>query len=162
MVPETVASVRESRFLRDAGATTIFFALLYLLAPVVDVQALQIPGYLLIVGFDVLEAVFGPVQSGYEFVFGLYLVALGLSAASLAHGFRAVSASTSLPAWRVGIAAALAIIAGIALLYGAIIYASTTQTEPVKILAGTGVLLLVLAALFADAFDVTTRFARGR
>lgn len=148
--------LRESVFVRDGVVATALLAALYLLAPRVDEQALQIPGYLLIVGFDLLESVFGPVQSAFYVVFALYIVALGVAGAGLASGFRRIAGRTSLPAWRIGIAAALTVVAVIALGFGAMVYSGTMQSEPVQILGTTGVVLLALAALFADAFGGTS------
>lgn len=149
-------------FLRDAAVTTLVLAILRYAAPYAGLRALQIPGYLLVVGFDMLEGVFGPVRSSFDLVFALYLVALGVLGAVLAHGFRMVASKTSLPAWRVGIAAGLSIIAAISFLFAAVVYSGTTQSEPVRILVATGIVLVVLAALFADVLGITERLsARG-
>lgn len=46
-------------FIRDTIVATVVMVCLYGLALNVQFQWLQIPGYLLIVGFDVLEVTFG-------------------------------------------------------------------------------------------------------
>lgn len=150
-------NVTQSRFLRDAAVATALLGFLYAVAPHSGIQALQIPGYLLIVGFDMLEGVFGAVHTYFDVVFWLYIVGLGLSSAVLAHGFRSLASKTSLPAWRVGLAGGLTVVAMISFLFAAVIYSGTTQSEPVRILGRSGLILLLLAALFADAFSVMRR-----
>lgn len=146
-----------SRFVRDTVVATALLGLFLAIAPHSGIRALQIPGYLLIVGFDILEGIFGAVHSFFDVVFGLYIVGLGLLSASLAHGFRSLASKMELPAWRVGMAAGLTVVAGIAFLFAAIVYSGTTQSEPVRILGASGIVLLLLAALFADVFDLQSR-----
>ena len=147
-----------SRFVRDAMVATSLLGSLYAVAPYSEIRALQIPGYLLIVGFNILEGVFGAVHSYFDVFFWLYIAGLGLLSATLAHGFRTLASKTTLPAWRVGLAGALTVVAMIAFVFAGIVYSGTTQTEPIRILSATGVVLLALAALLADVFDLRGRF----
>lgn len=162
MVPSSQSSspwsrLARSRFIRDAVVATALLGFLHAIAPYSGIQALQIPGYLLIVGFDILEGVFGAVHSYFDVVFGLYIIGLGLLGATLSHGFRSLASKMDLPAWRVGLAGGLTVIAAIAFLFAAIVYTGTTQSEPVRILGASGLVLLLLAALFADVFGLRGR-----
>lgn len=162
MAPSMRSRVLGSTFVRDAAVATGVLAGLFLLSSVVRVQSVQVPGYLLVVGFDVLEAVFGPVRGFYAVVFALYVVALGVVAAGFAHGVRRFGARTNLPSWRLGLAAGLTVVAVIAAILLYVVYTGTAQSEPVVLLSWTVVILLVLAALVADVFGVTTRVGRPR
>lgn len=162
MVPSSQSSrlwsrLARSRFIRDAVVATALLGFLAAVAPHSGIQALQIPGYLLIVGFDILEGIFGAVPSSFTVVFALYIVGLGFLSAVLAYGFRSLASKMELPAWRVGLAGGLTVIAGIAFLFAAIVYSGTPQSEPVRILGASGLVLLLLAALVADVFDLQGR-----
>lgn len=160
MVPSTLSEFRRSQFVRDAAVATAVLIVLYLLAPVVRIQPLQIPAYLLIVGFDMLEGVFGPVYSFFDVVFALYLVYLGVLGAGVAHTFRSLAESRGLPAWRIGIAGALTIVAIIGLLFGAMVYDGSLRSEPIQILTGTVLVLLLFATLAANVLGVTSRLSQ--
>lgn len=139
-----------SAFGRGSIASTLGIAGMYALSEFVAVRPFVLPGYLLIVGFDFLEATFGSAGSFYPEFFALYIVTLGFVGGLFAHAVRAAATAVDILAWRLGLAAAFTIVAVIAFLFAAMIYSGTSQTEPVRITSATGVVLLVLALLIAD------------
>lgn len=147
----------DSVFLRDALVATGALVALYVVGRGVGVQALQIPAYLLIVGFDLMEVVFGSAGRLYYVLFGAYLVALGLCGAAIAAAVRRVADGTSLPAWRIGLAGALAVVAVLSLAFAAAMFLTSSQWEPVETTGVAGVVLLVLAGLLVNAFGVLHR-----
>lgn len=76
-------------FVRDAGVAIGFYVLL-LAAMRVQFQPLQIPGYLLILGFDAIQNPLAPGLTSplFEAALGLYLAGLAAVAAALAGRFR--------------------------------------------------------------------------
>jgi hypothetical protein len=77
------------RFLRDAGVALALYLLLLALTQL-SLPAVQIPGYLLIVGFDAPQNTVLPGLSGvgYPALFGLYLGGLAALAGRLASRLR--------------------------------------------------------------------------
>ncbi|WP_227377461.1 hypothetical protein [Haladaptatus halobius] len=75
-VPKAVARHGRS-FVRDAIVATVVLVGLCGLAQSIQFQPIQIPGYLLIVGFDLLEVTFGSAGANYDVLFGAYLLGLG-------------------------------------------------------------------------------------
>lgn len=146
-IQSLASRLHRSVFVRDAVASTVGIAGLYGLFEMVPVRPLVIPGYLLIVGFDLLEAVVGSAGSFYQLFFALYILGLGLIGGLAAHGIRRAADATDLPPWRLGLAAGFAVVAVIAFLFAAMVYTGTAQSEPVRIASATGIVLLVLAAL---------------
>lgn len=136
-------------FARDAAVSTSVLVGLYGLAEGVQFQPVQIPGYLLIVGFDVLEGLFGSAGPSYYPLFALYILGLGVSGAALSTVLRTRSRQVDLSIWRAGMAGALAVIGLISLLYGGAILVGTSQLTPVLVTAVVGVVLLMLAGWLA-------------
>ncbi|WP_416839212.1 hypothetical protein [Haloferax sp. DFSO52] len=141
-------------FARDAVVATAVLGGLFLLGYGIQFQPLQIPTYLLIVGFDFLEGVFGSAGANFDLLFGAYLVGLGVLGAAVAYVVRAASRVTDLPQWRLGAAGALAIVGTISLLFAVNILVSTTQTTPVLVTGAAGVVLLALAGWLAGLFRI--------
>lgn len=139
-----------STFVKGFVGSTAGIVGLYGLFEFVRVQPFIIPGYLLITGFDFLEATFGSAGSYYHVFFALYLVSLGFVGGLFALTVRAAAKAVDIPAWRLGLAASFTIVAVIAFLFAAMIYIGTSQTEPVRITGATGVVFLVLALLIGD------------
>jgi hypothetical protein len=139
---------RSSRtFARDAAVATATLLVLYGLLDVGG--ALVIPGYLLVVGFDLLETAFGSAGSAYPVLFGAYLVGLGLLAATGASllGPRLPDVA----GWRPGVG-----LAGVgALLFALGILVGTAQLGPVLVTGTAGLLLLALAGWLLGATDGT-------
>ncbi|ELZ84297.1 hypothetical protein C455_01302 [Haloferax larsenii JCM 13917] len=130
---------------RDTIVATAVLAGLYGLAFGVQIPPFQIPGYLLIVGFDLLEVVFGPVQRHFDLVFGAYLVGLGVVGAAVAQLLRFGSRRTDVPQWRLAVASALALVGVLSFLFAASVLITTTQTTPVLITGAVGLTLIALA-----------------
>lgn len=129
--------------LRDWVAAAAVLAGLYALAYGVQVQPLQIPGYLLLVGFDALEVVlpaFGS-SAAYDLAFAAYLGVLAAVAAVGASAARARGARGPL----VGVGAGLAAVGTLALLLGAAVYLPIGGT-PLAIVVGTGLVLALAGA----------------
>lgn len=147
MVQSSVSSPRI--FVRDAIVSTLVLVGLYGLAQGVQFQPVQIPGYLLIVGFDVLEGLFGSAGSAYPLLFAAYILGLGVSGAAIATVLRTQSRETSRSLWRVGMAGALGVVGTISILYGVVILVRTSQLVPVLITGVVGVILLALAGWLA-------------
>ncbi|WP_410765174.1 hypothetical protein [Haloferax sp. DFSO60] len=153
-------NARNSLFLRDSVVTVAVLVGLYGLAFGLQFQPLQIPGYLLIVGFDLIEVAFGSAGANYDLLFGVYLVALGVGAAALAGVLRAVSRRTDLPHWRLGAAGALAIVGTLSLLFALRVLLVSTQRTPVLVTGLAGITLIALAAWLSGLFEVNVRPAR--
>lgn len=149
--------LHRSVFLREAAVATAVVVVLYGLAHGVQFAPFQIPGYLIIVGFDALESVFGAVGRGYPVVFGAYLIGLGLIGATVAHLLR--DRLDGEPWWRLAAAGAFGVVGALSLLFCGFILVGTTQGEPVLITGVTGVAFLAAAAWLAGYFDPESRAA---
>lgn len=103
-------------FARDALVATAILVGFYGLAVGTRSAPVQIPEYLIIVGFNVLETVFGPA-SKYRALFAFYLIGLGLLSEAIASGVRRVRRGADVPSWCFGIAGALAVIGVFSLLF---------------------------------------------
>lgn len=154
-----MAYTRARSFVRDAVIGTAVIAGLYGLA-YVEFQPVQIPGYLLIVGFDMLEGVFGPVSIDFELVFGLYLVGLGLVGAGVVQGLRTVAPET-VPGWRLGVAGALTVVGVLSLSFALAISFQISYNAPVLITGATGLILLALAGWLAGLLGSGTTSTSG-
>lgn len=137
---------------RDVLVAVAVVVGLYALAEGFQFQPLQIPGYLLIVGFDVIERTFGAAGRYYHVWFALYLAAIGLVGAGVAQVVRRLS-SEDLPGWRLAAASALAVVGVLAVVIGLAILGGTRQLAPVLITGGIGAVLLVLAAVVGGVVD---------
>lgn len=141
-------------FARDAAVATAILGGLFLLGYGVQFQPLQIPTYLLVVGFDVLEVVFGSAGANYDLLFGAYLVGLGVLAAGVAHVLRTTLRATDRPQWRLAVSGAMAILGSISLLFAANVLVSTTRRTPVFVTGVAGLALLALAAWSAGVLRI--------
>jgi hypothetical protein len=138
---------RRRLFVRDALASTVLIVGLYGLAKTTQIQVLQIPGYLIIAGFDMLEMLFGSSGSLYELLIATYLIGLGILGAIISTGLRALSGGAALPSWRAGVSGALAILGALSLLFGLSLVFGSSQLSPGLTSVAAGLVLLVLAAL---------------
>jgi|AntDeeMetageno50_2_1112565.scaffolds.fasta_scaffold02092_6 hypothetical membrane protein len=150
-----MANIRVRSFVRDAAIATAVIAGLYGLA-YVEFPPFQITGYLIVMGFGMLEGALGPVQSNFDLVFGLYLVGLGLVGASVVTGLRRVTGERGRPAWQSGVAGALAVVGVLSLLFALFVLFGSTQLDPVLITGAVGLVLLALAAWLVGVFDEST------
>lgn len=147
-----MAHAHRTPFLRDTVVATVALAALYALARGVQFQPVQIPGYLLVVGFDVVEHAIGPVDAAFPALFAVYLVALGLVGATAVHAVRTRVPDVAVPGWRPGLAGALGVVGVLSLLFAVAILLGTSQWEPVAVTGVAGVLLLGVAAWLAGLF----------
>lgn len=138
-----------SLYVRDAVASTVGIGGCYGMFEFVPIRPLVVPGYLLVVGFDLLESVFGSTGSFYALLFGLYILGLGLVGGLLAHGVRTVAETTAVPPWRLGLAGGFSVVASLAFLFAAFVYRNTTQSEPVMIAGLVGIVLVGLTVLLS-------------
>ncbi|WP_312911251.1 hypothetical protein [Natronosalvus caseinilyticus] len=150
---------RQQAFVRDAVVATAIFGGLYALAHSTSFQPLQLPGYLLVVGFGVLEEIvaveFADATSSILFV--AYVLVLGLAGAAVASLVRGrARVPDSGFAWvRPGVAGALGVVGVLSTLLAVSILLTTLQREPVVVTGVTGVLLLGLAGLIAGVFEIS-------
>lgn len=144
-------------FVRDAIVSTLVLVGLYGLARGIPFQPVHIPGYLLIVGFDALEGLFGSAGSAYPLLFAVYILGLGVSGAAIATVLRTRSPETPLSRWRVGMAGALGVVGTISILYGVVILVTTSQLVPVLITGVVGGILLALAGWLAGLISTPSR-----
>jgi hypothetical protein len=151
-------ALHRSMFLRDTAVATAVLVLMYGLAQAVQFAPLQVPGYLIVVGFDVLESTFGAVESIYYAVFGAYLVGLGLLGAAVAHVLRRRDGA---PPWRFAAAGAFGVVGAISMLFGASLLVGTDQWVPVAITGATGLALLAVAGWLAGVVDATVTAGRS-
>ena len=111
-----MAHARVRPFVRDAVVATAVIAGLYRLAHT-QFPPFRMTGYLVVMGFGMLEGVFGSVQSNVGPVFALYLIGLGLVGATVVTGFRELTGDRERPAWQLGMAGGLAVVGVLWLLF---------------------------------------------
>lgn len=133
-------------FVRDIIVATAAIVALYGLGQGVQFQPVQIPGYLLIVAFDLLEVTFGSAGSNYDALFATYILALGVAAGGVGYALRRRAGSTDLPNWRFGASGALALVGVLSLLFALNVFLGAGFVTPVLVTGATGVVLLALAA----------------
>lgn len=149
-----MAHSHRGSLVRDALVATAGVVGLYGLAQGVQFQPVRVPGYLLVVGFDALEGVFGSAGSSYRVLFAAYLVGLGVAAGTAAHFVRTWSNEAGLPSWRVGLAGTFALVGALSLAFATAILFGTAQLGPVFVAGTTGVVLLGLAGWLVGVVTV--------
>lgn len=142
------------QFGRDTLVATAVLVGLYALGAVGQATPLVIPRYFLVVGFDALEAVFG-AASAYRASFALYLLGLGLVAATAAAGVRRLGGEATVSGPRLGAAGGLAVVGVLSLAFAASVFLGTAQREPVRIAAAAGLIMLALAGWLGGLFTVS-------
>lgn len=139
----------------DAVAAGAVIAGLYGLLYAVPLPPFAIPGYLMIVAFDALEAVLPafPSSTAYDAAFATFLGVLALVSAVGASWARAHGAQEG---WRPSVGGALATLGVLALVLAAGVFLRYAAGDfvPLLLVTGTGVALLVGGA--AVAFGSTT------
>ncbi len=147
---------RTVSFARDVVVATVVVVGLYGLA-FVEFQPVQIPGYLLMMGFDMLETAFGSAGSNFDVLFYAYLVGLGLVGGVLGHLLRTWT-DDDVPGWRLGVAGALVVAGLLALSFALMVLVGSSQLTPVLIAGVTGLVSFAMAGWLAGVFngDVVT------
>ncbi|UTF54538.1 hypothetical protein [Natronosalvus rutilus] len=149
-------------FVRDALVTTVVLAGLYALAISTSFQPLQIPGYLLVVGFGVLEeaVAVGFADANPSILFAAYVLVLGLVGAAIASLARGRVPDSGLAWVRPGVAGALAVVGALSTLLAISILLTTTQREPVVVTGVAGLILLGLASVIAGTVEIPLASSR--
>ncbi|GAA0470037.1 hypothetical protein MUK72_04605 [Halococcus dombrowskii] len=142
---------RSVSFVRDVVVATTVVVGLYGLA-FVEFQPVQIPGYFLIVGFDMLEAAVESAGSNYDVLFYAYLIGLGVVGGGLGHFLRAWT-DDEVPSWRRGVAGALVVAGLLAFSFALLVLVGSSQLTPVLIAGVTGLLSFVVAGWVAGMLD---------
>lgn len=143
----------ERPLVRDVLVATLAVFGLYALGQGVQSLPFVVPYYLLVVGFDVLETIFGPVGAHFHVVFGAYLVGLGVIAGLGAGLVRRRAADSSISGWRFGVAGAFGVVGIFSLAFALLSLARSTQWAPVLITGTTGIVALGLAGWLAGVLD---------
>lgn len=158
-VRATVNATRTVTFVRDALVATAVVVGLYGLGQGVQFRPVQIPWYLLVVGFDVLEVVFGSAGRNYDLLFGAYLVGLGVASALVATVARSRTAdrtqeSGPAPAtWRLATAGAFCVVGALSLSFAVAVLFGTSQLNPVLITGATALVCFAIAGWLAGVLD---------
>lgn len=142
-------------FARDTMVGTLVVAGLYGLAFGVQFPPLQIPGYLLIVGFGSFEVLAEPAGVGYSALFALYLLALGTAGAIVITALRQAMGDIGNSGWRVGVAGAPLVVGVLSLAFALSVLLRSSQLVPVLITGATGLVFLGLAGWLVGLFDGT-------
>ena len=151
------------RVLRDFGLALITIWSLYALA-FVSVWPLQLPGYLLLVGFDVLEGVVGSALTldvPFDIAFALYLVVLAAGGAVVAASIRARLGDTD---WTDSVAGTLIVLGTLVVSLVAVAFVQGGASfVPLATIATTGLVLVGLGsavALTAREYQLNVSISR--
>lgn len=130
--------------LHDWVAAGVVVAGLYALLYAVPLPPFGVPGYLLIVAFDWLEAILPtfPSSSAYDAAFGGFLVAL---AAAAAVGGSAARSRGARDGWRVGAGSGLATVGAVGAVLAVGVFAANARGDYGPFLLVTGTSLALLA-----------------
>jgi hypothetical protein len=133
---------------RDVLVAFAALAVLYLVR-FVQVQALQIPAYLLIVTYDVIEATVPLLQPYYGVVFPLFLYLLAVLGAGVARAVR----PTDDESWTRAVGGVFVLAGLLSLTFGALVggplVAPRDNPTPLAITGAAGIVLLVGGAWLA-------------
>lgn len=146
--------VTRSSFAKDAVAATVILVGLSGLTYGVQTQPLQIPGYILLVGFGTVGGAFGP-RAVFPVVYGVYLIALGVAGAAAVHAVQRRLPETHLSSWRLGVAGALGVVGTLSILFAVIALFGTSQMDAVLLTGASGLILLSLASWLTGLFTVS-------
>ena len=149
----------ERSFVRDAIVATLTIVGVYGLGQGVQFQPVQIPAYLLIVGFDVLEAVFGSAGRSYDVLFAAYLLGFGVVGAAVAYALRRRVGETDVPDWRFGAAGALVVVGALSLAFALNVLLGGGGVTPVLVTGATAVVLLAVAGWLVGLLGTTAEKA---
>lgn len=142
----TRPALRNALLGRDVAVAFATLGALYLVR-FVEVQALQIPAYLLIVAYDTIEMVFPIVTPFHVIGFPLFLYLLAVVGAGAARAFQPDDETDGV--WVRAIGGVFVLIGIISLLFGAFVggplVAPADNPTPLAITGATGVVLLLAA-----------------
>jgi hypothetical protein len=86
---DTQFPIRRTLFGKETGIALAVLLLLYGMAYAIPVPPFQLPGYLLMIGFDFIDPFLPPVGAvGYEVLFGVYLYGLAVIIGAISRGVR--------------------------------------------------------------------------
>lgn len=142
-------------FVRDAIVAALTIVGVYGLGQGVQFQPVQIPGYLLVVGFDVLEAAFGSAGRNYDVLFVAYLLGVGVVGAAIAYVLRKQVGETDVPGWRFGAAGALVVVGALSLSFALNVLLGSGWVTPVLVTGATALVLLGVAGWLVGLFGTT-------
>lgn len=148
-----MAHVNRSSFAKDAVAATVILVGLSGLTYGVQIHPLQIPGYILLVGFGTVGGAFGP-RTVFPAVYGVYLIALGVAGAAAVHAVQRRLPETHLASWRLGVAGAFGVTGALSILFAVITLFGTSQMDGVLLTGISGLILLGLASWLTELFTV--------
>lgn len=143
-------------FARDVAVVALLAGGLIAAGTRVDVTAVQLPAYFLIVGLDLLQAAVGAWSGFGALQFGAYLAGLGVFAAAVGHLGRTRLPDSGVAGWRLAVAGFVGLLGGVALVFAASVLVGSSQREPVAIAGTAGFLALVLAAWLSGLLDLRT------
>ncbi|WP_207591434.1 hypothetical protein [Halomontanus rarus] len=149
-----MGSTDRGSFVRDTIVATVLLACLYGLAYGIQFRLLQIPGYILIVGFGTVGGAVGP-EVLFPLLLGIYLVFLGAVGAAAVRVVRRWIPEDRVAGWRRGVAGSLGVMGGLSavLAVGALF---STQIDAVVTTGAVALIFLGLAGWFAGLFSVST------
>ncbi|WP_435097204.1 hypothetical protein [Halorubrum sp. N11] len=144
MVPRQ--TLRKILLGRDVAVAYAILVALYLLK-FIPFQPVQIPPYLLIVAYDLVEVALPVLTPYYLVAFPLFLYVLAVSGAGITRKLRASNSEQSV--WLQTLGGVCLIIGLFSLAFGAFVggplVATTDNPTPLAITGATGVILLVIA-----------------
>lgn len=139
-------------FVRDAIVAAVLLAGLSGLPYGVQFRPLQIPGYILLVGFGTFGGAIGP-EALFPVTFGIYLLSLGVVGAIAVRAVRRRIPDDYSASWRRGMAGAFGVLGALSLLFTGVAF-SGTQMDAVVLTGISALLFLSLAGWFAGVLTV--------
>lgn len=146
-------------FVWNTVVATVILASLYGLSYGVQSGPLQIPGYILLMGFGTFGGAVGP-ESLFPVLFSIYLISLGAVGAAAVHVVRRRLSENHFAGWRLGVAGALGITGVLSILFTAVAL-SGTQMDAVFTTVISALVFLGLAGWFAGLFPIRTKWPKN-
>ncbi|WP_436347096.1 hypothetical protein [Natronorubrum sp. FCH18a] len=140
-------------FARDAIVATVILAALSGLTYGVQFRPLQLPGYILVMGFGTFGGATGP-EALFPVIFGIYLISLGAVGAAIVRVVRGWIPDGHVAGWRLGVASALGVTGALAVLF-TMVALFGAQPDAVFTAGILSLVFLGLASWFAGLFSVS-------